>query len=602
MIILIVMSEIGDRGELRSITMQPEKEPTVADSANRERSGKRAKDRRGGSIAVLLACCSSTMAAMEPPDDGEIAPLATELPTELPNSELMLFDEVPTVVSATRQPRAINLTPVPISLITKEFIHYSGLTTLAEVLQFTPGMNVLRMDRNHYAVGVRGFHSRFSDRTLLLIDGRNANNIYTGSVDLMTLPLMMGDIERVEVVRGPGGASWGANAFNGVINIITKDAGSEPGVVVSTSLNEFGDTYSEGAWSESDGAWSWRFSGGYQERETSENAIAGDDFSSDDYGRGSRFRADGLFRVSPQAKLSFGFAHAHVDQGGYGFAEYNPGRDERLDLARLYAKFDHTIDATTSWYVQLYRNFENADRPSFAHYDNLETNADFQFSFQPSEHHKVSIGANARWTYANPSADDPQQFMYAKDDYNEYAAGLFALDQWEATERLTVESQLRGDYYSGTSADWSGRLTGMYGLDSEKRHILRISGAKAFRAPLPGIRDTKTHRLPLASPPLPPGLFGVNLVPTAGVTNEEIYSVEAGYFARFTDHLTLRADAYYHWYDDLVGTVVMNPGSPIPEYTVYNNGGATSPGTEIELAYKAHRGGVSVWYLSLIHI
>lgn len=138
---------------------------------------------------------------------------------EMPLEKLM---EVTIVVSASRQEQKITQTSVPVSIITAEDIHYSGLTNIPEILQFTPGVDMLKISRFRYAVGVRGLHDFISDRTLVLINGRSAESPLFGGSEYYTLPIFMEDIERIEVVRGPGGAALGANAFNGVVNIITK--------------------------------------------------------------------------------------------------------------------------------------------------------------------------------------------------------------------------------------------------------------------------------------------------------------------------------------------------------------------------------------------
>ena len=93
---------------------------------------------------------------------------------EAGDDELLLFEDMPVVISASRQPQSADWLSVPVSIITAEDIHYSGHTNLPEILQYTPGVDVLRIDRNRYAVGVRGLHDVYSDRTLVLIDGRNA--------------------------------------------------------------------------------------------------------------------------------------------------------------------------------------------------------------------------------------------------------------------------------------------------------------------------------------------------------------------------------------------------------------------------------------------
>jgi outer membrane cobalamin receptor len=139
-----------------------------------------------------------------------------------------LFDMTPeelmnvSVVSASRLPTQPQYLTAAVTVITADDIHHSGVTTIPEILQFAPGVDVRRLDRQRYAVGVRGLFGVFSDRTLVLIDGRPATGIIYGTTHWENLPVLVEDIERIEIVRGPVGAAWGANAFTGVINIITK--------------------------------------------------------------------------------------------------------------------------------------------------------------------------------------------------------------------------------------------------------------------------------------------------------------------------------------------------------------------------------------------
>jgi len=546
----------------------------------------------GACIAGANAQESSSAPAADPAPESAPSAKPLAAPQGSGNSELMLFDEVPTVFSATRQAQPINLSPVPVSVISKEAIHFSGATNLPELLQFYPGMDVLRLDRNNYAVGVRGFHHTFSDRTLLLVDGRNASNTFIGSINLLTLPILMEDIERVEIVRGPGGAAWGANAFNGVINIITKKPGDDPGFLMSSTLTQFGDTYNQLVWSGSSDAFSWRASGGYEKRESAEDAITHDEFSSRDFSRNYRLKLDGSYGTSPDTKLTFGIAHSHVNQGGYGFAEYDPMTDERLDLTRMYTRLDHTFEDGSSGYVQLYHNRENSEMPQITNTSAFETDLDTQYNFKPWKSHHMSIGGNIRGTHAKTSREDPEQFNYAQGTYDEWWLGAFVMDRWDMTDRFTSEAQIRGDYYDATASDASGRVSGFYAIDEAKHHMLRLSGAKAFRAPLPGLRDAEFHRAPLPTPPYPPGLFGLNLSPTPGIQNEQVWTIEAGYYAQLTEQVTLRADAYHQWYQNLVGVHQIDQ----IHYTLHNDGNATAPGAEIELSYKIDKLNLSAWY------
>jgi iron complex outermembrane receptor protein len=119
-------------------------------------------------------------------------------------------------------------------VINREEIHRSGMTSVADLLRLAPGLSVARLDGSTWAVSSRGFNGRFANKLLVLIDGRSIYTpIFSGVYWDMSMPLL-DDIDRIEVVRGPGASVWGANADSGVINIITKTAGQLKGGSVTT--------------------------------------------------------------------------------------------------------------------------------------------------------------------------------------------------------------------------------------------------------------------------------------------------------------------------------------------------------------------------------
>ena len=137
------------------------------------------------------------------------------------------------VTSVSKRPEEIWRTAVAVYVITGEDIRRSGATSIPEVLRLAPGIEVARIDSDHWAIGVRGFGDQFSKSLLVLIDGRS---IYTPLFAGMYWPahdVLLEDVDRIEVIRGPGGTIWGANAVNGVINIITKPARETQGTMAS---------------------------------------------------------------------------------------------------------------------------------------------------------------------------------------------------------------------------------------------------------------------------------------------------------------------------------------------------------------------------------
>lgn len=127
-----------------------------------------------------------------------------------------------TVTSAAKKAQPLSDVSAAIFVISNEDIKRSGATSLPDALRMAPGIDVARIDSNKWAVSSRGFNGRFANKLLVLIDGRS---IYTQSfsgVYWENQDILLEDIDRIEVIRGPGAALWGANAVNGVINIITK--------------------------------------------------------------------------------------------------------------------------------------------------------------------------------------------------------------------------------------------------------------------------------------------------------------------------------------------------------------------------------------------
>ena len=512
---------------------------------------------------------------------------------EMSLEELM---EVPIVVSASRQAQKMGELSAPVTVITAEDIHYSGLTTIPEILQFVPGVDMLQIDRNRFAVGVRGLHDIYSDRVLSLIDGRIADSATSGGPRFPRLTIFLEDIERIEIVRGPGGAAWGANAFTGVINIITKGPEETLGFFSSTNITHFGDSYTHLRWGGSADKWSWRQSIGYEDRESSDEAIENDNFYSHDFARNWRFDGKAFYRMSEATKWTFGLGYSHLISGDFEFGNSPLGENNRLETFRSFAKVDHKFDDDTSGYLQLFNNIAMVKEPALLKYFESETDIEGQLNFTPIARHKMSVGGNFRWIRIDGERSaDAQEFVYHGAPLDEYWAGLFAIDRWEITDRLTLEGQIRGDWYSETQTDWSTRLTSLYALDEQKEHVVRFSFAKAFRAPLIILRKGSAKRI---AHPLVPGAYLLNLTPPDGLDNEETYSLEAGYVGKIAEGMTLRVDGYYQRFEHLIGfTTVADPLAIGRTFFVPANvDGADSWGVETELAIEGKTGKLSAWY------
>src|SRR5208283_2624889 len=120
-----------------------------------------------------------------------------------------------------------------IFVLTQDDILRSGATSIPEALRLVPGVEVARVDSDHWSIGIRGFGAVIASKLLVLIDGRSVYTPLFAGVYWQVQATPLEDIERIEVIRGPGGTIWGANAVDGVINIITKSAKETNGEIVS---------------------------------------------------------------------------------------------------------------------------------------------------------------------------------------------------------------------------------------------------------------------------------------------------------------------------------------------------------------------------------
>jgi iron complex outermembrane receptor protein len=137
------------------------------------------------------------------------------------------------VTSVSKKTTKLAESPAAITVITQDDLHRLGITSLPDALRLVPGIEVQQINSQEWAVSARGFNDEFANKLLVLIDGRSIYGSGFGGVVWGVQNLVMEDVDRIEVIRGPGGALWGANAVNGVINIITKSAAETQGGLVS---------------------------------------------------------------------------------------------------------------------------------------------------------------------------------------------------------------------------------------------------------------------------------------------------------------------------------------------------------------------------------
>src|SRR6202167_5697292 len=165
---------------------------------------------RGGVVLLLAASWAISAGAQNPPED--LSKLSVE---DLMNVE---------VTSVSKKEQKVSQTAAAIFVITQEDIRRSGANNIPDLLRMVPGVNVAQVNSNIWAISVRGFDGEFSNKLLVMLDGRIVYLPTFSGVFWDVLDLPLEDIQRIEVIRGPRGTTWGANAVNGEVNIITNEA------------------------------------------------------------------------------------------------------------------------------------------------------------------------------------------------------------------------------------------------------------------------------------------------------------------------------------------------------------------------------------------
>jgi iron complex outermembrane recepter protein len=201
-------------------------------------------------VAVFFVCVSSLLWAASPrPKDRsqELKGLTLE---QLGNIE---------VTTQSKEPTQVWDTPAAVYVLTSEDIRRSGATSIPDALRLVPGVNVARVNGSrNWAVGIRGFGDQFSKYILVLIDGRSVYTPLFGGVLWTAENVMLEDIDRIEVIRGPGGTIWGADAVNGVINIITKNSRDTKGTLLSTGGGSVDQNTEDARYGAAHKDWTWR--------------------------------------------------------------------------------------------------------------------------------------------------------------------------------------------------------------------------------------------------------------------------------------------------------------------------------------------------------
>ena len=470
--------------------------------------------------------------------------------TELSIEDLMNLEV--TTVSKKAQKRSD--TAAAVFVITQSDIQRSGAASIPEALRMVPGVEVARIDASKWAITVRGFNGRFANKLLVLMDGRALYTPAFSGVFWHMQDTLLEDIDRIEVIRGPGASLWGANAVNGVINIITKKAGDSQGTYLSTGGGteerffagaRYGGRLDENLF--------YRMYAKYFDRD---NAVDADGDKTADHWDGLRggFRMDweatGHDTMTLQGDIFDGQDGETITTSSLN-PPYSITSDEENGYfgGNLLGRWMHRFSSTSETVLQLY-------------YDRLERTSEildvYQNTFDIDFQHRFQLGTRNQmmWGFG---------YRFVRDDFNNSFStsiipdsrdldlvSAFVQDEIQLIPDrlgLILGSKFEHNDFTGFEVQPSGRLV----WKPVEKQTLWGAISRAVRTPSRGEHGTFINSRVIPPDGLYPGSPAqpVTLVGNGDFDSETLIAYELGYRIQPTSRLSLDVATFYNVYDNL---------------------------------------------------
>ncbi len=464
------------------------------------------------------------------------------------------------VTTASKRPVKVSQTPAAIYVVTQEDIRRSGATSIPEALRLVPGVEVARIDSNTWSLGVRGFGSALSRSVLVLIDGRSVYTPLFAGVYWQVEDTLLEDIERIEVIRGPGGTIWGANAVNAVINIITKNAKDTHGTLVSTgggNLDQGFAHFRYGAGNDKD--FNYRIYGKAFSRGPEFHP---DGHLFDDWQMGQAgFRADWDLQqrdmLTLQGDLYAGDAGQRLVINSYS-PPYMTNVEQNVELGggNLLGRWKRVLAAGSDIQVQTYYDRTNRKQANFA-----ESRDTFDIDFI---HHLVLPwrqdllwGLGARLSSGNATNVAPT-VVFTPGHFTDKLYSSFVQDEIAIVRdrlSLTIGSKFLHNSYSGFEVEPGARVL----WTPNQRQTVWVAVTRAVRTPSRVEEDLQLTGMLAPNP-----LTFYRIVGDRGFSSENLIGYEAGYRSLVKPKLYVDIAAFYNNYDHLLS---VEPGAPFSENT-----------------------------------
>lgn len=472
-----------------------------------------------------------------------------------------LKEETVSIASHYEQP--ISEAPGNVYVITEEDIRHSGAIDLPTILRRIPGMEVMQTTAADFNVSIRGDNQLLANKLLVLIDGRSIYLDAQGVVFWKSIPVTIPEIKRIEVIKGPASAIYGFNAFDGVINIITKSPQDLDGMTAQVAGGEFDTLMASAIYAEKYENFGYRLSYGFDQtnRWDKRDALAF---------RSNKFNLQTVYDLTSSARLKL--SGGLVDTGRLAFQSVDANFLRYADFLQGYVfggyeSPDFILRA--NWNITKLP-LENSSQPALASVVNPnESSVDNDANtYNIEAQHQIALPAKNRFSYGvnyrlnTFSSDNIRGFS------REHRLGLYLQNEWNASSSLTAVAGVRVDLDTFINPTYSPRGSLLW--NPLEDHTFRASVSVGYRPPTLFETNAKAGATIAFPPPL-----GSTTRSTAGNKNldsERIISYELAYQGWYVMHrLRLRTELFYNQLSDLIEIRPSGPGTTDPSRP--SNGG-----------------------------
>jgi iron complex outermembrane receptor protein len=464
-----------------------------------------------GVVLALLACPRAATAQVVP------------LPADLSGATLEDLMQI-SITSASRKEQRAGAVAAAVFVLTHDDIRRSGMRTLPELLRLVPGVQVAQINSSNWAVSIRGFNAQYSNKLLVLIDGRAIYRRSFSGVFWNAEDIVIDDIERIEVVRGPGGAVWGANAVNGVINIVTKAAAATQGLAVAVGGGTLDRAQASARYGGAFGSGAYRVysqATAHGQTRMADGSAAGDAWQTVTSGiRVDWTRAANQWTVDGSIKGGRGRPLSQVIGGPVPGATAVTDKVQSSSGADMLARWTHRGRDGSALQVQ---SFLALSRHSGIVTEAETTlDADLQYHRRAGSRHDLVFGGGYRFI-AN-TTQPTFAFTLTPPDSRNQVVNLFAEDEVTVAKglRVTFGAKLERD----TAAGWAWQPAARVMWEPGRRHHLWLSAARAIRTPS---NTDLAIRIVAAVVPGPAGPIVIGIAGNPDYQPERFQDVEAGY-------------------------------------------------------------------------